>query len=44
MNSLPATHVLPATGDRLAAFTALFEKGQKRGFVNEEEIDRKSVV
>ncbi|HVG98377.1 MAG TPA: sigma-70 factor domain-containing protein, partial [Chloroflexota bacterium] len=31
-------HVLPATGDRLAAFTALFEKGQKRGFVNEEEI------
>jgi RNA polymerase primary sigma factor len=31
-------HVLPATGDRMAAFTALFEKGQKRGFVNEEEI------
>ena len=31
-------HVLPATGDRMAAFTALFEKGRERGFVNEEEI------
>jgi RNA polymerase primary sigma factor len=31
-------HVLPATGDRLAAFKALLEKGQQRGFVNEEEI------
>jgi RNA polymerase primary sigma factor len=31
-------HVLPATGDRLAAFKALLEKGQQQGFVNEEEI------
>jgi RNA polymerase primary sigma factor len=33
-----ARHVLPATGDRMAAFTTLFEKGRERGFVNEEEI------